>query len=112
MAKVKKPTNETPEEELVRRNKEIVSGVATRNEKVSFDRKMHNMVTLLAQLQPLEQTISDLLAKKIPITDKIQQLRSEMVITCVHPITHLVDHNQYIVCKFCNKKFTIPSVSQ
>jgi hypothetical protein len=109
MARDKKPLDETPEEEQIRRNKEVVAFAATRNEKVSFDRKMTNMVTLLTKLKPIEDEITDLLAKKIPIMDEIQELRNEMVTSCVHPITHLVDHGEHIVCKFCNRKFTIPS---
>ncbi|PPD53422.1 MAG: hypothetical protein CTY12_04900 [Methylotenera sp.] len=107
MARLKKPENETENEALVRREKETIANNATRNEKVSWDRKMDNMVSLLALLQPIEEQITDLTAQKMPIIDRIQALRTDMVKECVHPYTHLVHHEDYIVCKFCDKKFTI-----
>lgn len=107
MARLKKPENETEDEALVRREKETIANNATRNEKVSWDRKMDNMVSLLALLQPIEDQITDLTAQKMPIIDRIQELRKDMVKECVHPYTHLVHHDDYIVCKFCDRKFTL-----
>lgn len=107
MARLKKPENETPEEAIIRHAKEQVANKASRNEKVSWDRKMDNMVTLLSELQPLEDQILDLVAKKMPIIDKIQLLRNEMVKDCVHPFTHQVFHDDHIVCKFCERKFNV-----
>ena len=107
MARLKKPENETENEALIRREKETIANNATRNEKVSWDRKMDNMVSLLAQLEPIENQITDLMAQKLPIIDKIQSLRNDMVRECVHPFTHLVHHDDYVVCKFCNKKSAI-----
>lgn len=107
MSRAKKPENETANEAEIRRVKETIANNATRNEKVSFDRKMDNMVTLLAKLQPIENQIADLLALKMPIIDGVQALRTLMVNECVHPQTHLVEHDDHIVCKFCNRKFNV-----
>lgn len=107
MARNKRPDNETPDEVIIRRTKETIANAATRNEKVSWDRKMDNMVSLLATLQPIEDQLADLMAQKMPIVDKVQALRNEMVNSCVHPFTHLVFHDEYVVCKFCNKKFSV-----
>lgn len=107
MARLKKPEGETPEEAVIRHAKEQVANNATRNEKVSWDRKMDNMVSLLTELQPLEDQILDLQARKMPIIDKIQSLRQEMVRDCVHPFTHLVHHEDHVVCKFCERKFNV-----
>jgi hypothetical protein len=109
VSRVKKPENETPEESITRKIKETVSNTATRNEKISFDRKMNNMVLLLSQLSPIEDQITELLAKKMPIMDDIQMLRGEMMNSCVHPTTHLVIHQDHVVCKFCDRKFSIPN---
>ena len=109
MARVKKPENETPEEAIIRHAKEQVANSATRNEKVSWDRKMDNMVKLLTDLQPIEDQILDLQAKKMPIIDSVQALRTEMVQSCVHPFTHQVYHDDHIVCKFCERKFNVVS---
>lgn len=110
MARRKRPDNETRDESSVRRQLETVADHATRNEKVSWDRKMDNMVKLLAQLRPIEDQISDLLAKKMPILDDIELLRKEMVTYCVHPYTHLIHKEDHIECKFCSAKISIPSV--
>lgn len=109
MARRKKPDNESVEQAEVRRILETIADNATRSEKVSWDRKMDNMVRLLARLRPIEEKILDLLAEKGPILDEVQSLRKEMVKECVHPYTHLTfnDHDGTIVCKFCERKFAI-----
>lgn len=105
----KKPENETPDEAIIRRAKEFVTNTATRNEKTSWHRKMNRMVSLIAELQPIEEEIVELLAKKMPVVDKITELRSIMLKDCIHPFTHLVHHDNHIVCKFCEKKFSTGS---
>lgn len=112
MARRKKPEGETTEQARTRRAIESISNAATRSEKVSWDRKMDNMVKLLATLRPIEEKIIDLMAEKQPIFDKIAELRLDMVHDCVHPFTHLVlkqnDDGEYIECKFCQRKFRAP----
>lgn len=110
MSRRKKPENETPSEAKVRRTLEAIADNATRGEKVSWDRKMDNMVSILATLQPIEDQILELMAKKLPILDDISDLRKEMVRDCVHPYHLLaVDPNGSgtVSCKFCNKTFTV-----
>lgn len=109
MARRKKPDNESVEQAEVRHILETIADNATRSEKVSWDRKMDNMVRLLARLRPIEEKILDLLAEKGPILDEVQSLRKEMVKECVHPYTHLTfnDSDGTIVCKFCERKFAI-----
>ena len=108
MSRYKKPGDETPEETSIRKIKEAVANSASRNMKVSFDRKMNNMVTLLALLDPIETQITELLAQKMPIIDNIQTLRLEMLQECIHPATHLVVKDDHVLCKFCERKFSIP----
>lgn len=109
MARRKKPEGETNDQAEVRRILETIADTATRSEKVSWDRKMDNMVSLLAKLRPIEEQILDLLAQKGPLLDEVQVLRKEMVRECVHPYTHLTfnEHDDTITCKFCERKFTI-----
>lgn len=108
MAKRKKPDNETAEEQSVRQLMETIADNATRSEKVSWDRKMDNMVSLLAKLKPIEEKIIDLMAEKTPIIDEITTLRKEMVRDCIHPFTHLVHKGENVAeCKFCGKTFKV-----
>lgn len=108
MARRKKPENETPEQTKTRRMLEAVSDSATRGEKVSWDRKMDNMVSLLSTLKPIEDQIIDLMTQKMPIIDEITALRREMVRDCVHPYTHLQSQpDGSVQCKFCMKSFQV-----
>ena len=109
MARRKKPENETPAEQRVRRIKEAISNHANRSEKVSWNRKMDNMVKLIAKLRPVEQKILEIMAEeKFPLLDKVQELREIMVKECVHPYEHLVIQFDHVECKFCDKKLSIP----
>ena len=108
MARRKKPENETPDQTKIRHRLETVADSATRGEKVSWDRKMDNMVGLLATLKPIEDKIIDLMAQKMPIIDDIVALRRDMVKECVHPYTHLqTKADGSIQCKFCEKSFQV-----
>lgn len=109
MARRKKPEGETQEQSEIRRTLELISNKANRGEKVAWERKQDNMIKLLAQIRPIEDKILDLMAEKTPILDQVHELRKDMVTECVHPITMLTynQHDGIIVCKFCEKKFSI-----
>ena len=111
MPRKKKPEGETPEQARVRRQLETIANTASRSEKISWDRKMDNMVKLIARLRPIEEKIMDLMAEKQPIFDEIAELRTEMVNDCVHPFTHLVfkttENGDTIQCKFCMRHFKV-----
>lgn len=113
MARRKKPEGESAQQASHRRALETIANSSSRSEKLSWDRKMDNMVKLLASLRPIEDQIMDLLAKKQPLYDQVAELRSEMVYDCVHPFTHLAikthEGNEFVECKFCMKKFSIPN---
>ena len=111
MARRKTPENETPEQREERLVKEAIANKADRSEKVSWNRKMDNMVKLMAELTPIEEEILDLQAKKMPIFDAIQELREVMVSECVHPYEYLTIHDDHAVCKFCGKKISKPNAS-
>lgn len=86
----------------------VITSSASQSEKTSWNRKMDKMIKLLAQLQPLEQQIMDLISKKQPIFDAVKVLRNTMVNECIHPKQHLHIKPDYIECKFCLKKIQIP----
>lgn len=109
MARRKKPENETPEETLIRQQLEYVANSSTRSEKTSWNRKLDNMVKLIAILRPIEEQILDLMAQKMPVIDDVTALRLTMVKECVHPIDDLVYKEDHIVCKFCDKRIGIPN---
>ena len=108
MPRRKKPENETAEDAIIRRQNESIADHAERSEKVAWDRKMDNMVSLLAKLKPIEDKIIDLIAEKMPIMDQIAELRRDLVKDCVHPYMHLQNRaDGTVMCKFCNKAFTL-----
>lgn len=107
MARRKRPEGETPEQTASRQTLEKIADAATRSEKVAWDRKMDNMVSLIAKLRPIEDQILELMSAKQPILDDIAELRREMVRDCVHPYTHLVDKGIHQECKFCGRTFRV-----
>jgi hypothetical protein len=112
MARKKKPIGETTEQADERRELELVANTSNRSEKTSWNRKMNNMVSLLAELRPLEDQIMELALAKQEIFDRIQVLRNVMVRECVHPFEQLVHKNNHAECKFCLKKVSIPRGSK
>ena len=108
MARRKKPENESPEEERTRKILEFISNASDRSEKTSWNRKMDNMVKLLAKLRPIEEKIIELQGEKMPIFDEVQVLRETMTKECVHPYQHLTLFEDHVVCKFCNRRIRIP----
>jgi len=108
MTRRKKPEGETFDEARIRQLFELIANKATRSEKMSWDRKMDNMVKLISKLKPLEDQMLALIAKKTPILDEIQVQRNDMVHGCVHSFEYLVYANDHIVCKFCNRKISLP----
>lgn len=113
MAKKKRPENETMDEATQRQILEQVANFATRSEKTSWNRKMDNMVKLLAELHPIEEKILKIiLEEKQPLMDAVNELRGTMVKECIHPYDQLVLHDDYIECKFCGRKLNIPNDEQ
>jgi len=110
MARMKKPESETEQEAVIRRQLEAVSNSSNRSEKTSWNRKMDNMVKLIAKLRPIELKMIDLHAEKLPILDDIEALRSLMTKECVHPYDQLAYKDDHIVCKFCGNTIRLPDV--
>ena len=113
MARKKKPENETDEQREQRLLFESVANHANRSEKTSWNRKMDNMIKLIAQLRPIEEKIMEIYRdEKQPLLDKIAELREVMVKDCVHPYEHLVLKDGYVECKFCGKRLIVPNASE
>lgn len=108
MARIKKPKDESPEQQEIRQLGEAIANKATRGEKTSWNRKMDNMVKLVATLEPIEDEILELIkSKKLPIMDQLTKLRQTMVKECVHPFEYISQPSTddgIITCRFCNKK--------
>ena len=108
MARKRKPKNETEDEGLIRQTLETVSNVANRSEKTSWNRKMNNMVKLMSKLTPIENKILELQAQKEPLLDQVAELRGTMIHECIHPFEYLVYKEDHILCKFCERRLSLP----
>lgn len=83
---------------------EAVAAMASRGDTTSWNRKMDNMVKLLASLRPIEEQIYKLRAEQQQVFDEVSALRKLMVTECIHPIEHLVVTDGVVVCKFCERR--------
>ena len=106
----RKLKNESPAQTKVRQQLEKVANHAPRSDKTSWNRKNENMGKLVEKIRPLEQAILGIIKRQTPLYDEIAVLREEMVRTCIHPYDLLIHKEDYIVCKFCNSKISIPKV--
>lgn len=81
-----------------------VSNFRNKNEKASWMRKKRNLETLVEELSPLEVEFRSVAQLKEEIIDKINEIRDEMVVECIHPLDYLVHHGTFITCRFCETK--------
>lgn len=89
------------------RQLDTIANISTREEKAAWNRKLEKMNKLLEKLQPIEDKIIELNIEKIPIFDEVSQLRVLMVNSCIHPEDQLIVTDEYVDCKFCNKRITL-----
>jgi DNA-binding protein H-NS len=79
-----------------------------KNEKLAWVRKRKRLEEVVQkELQPIEDQIIDLINKKQPVIQEINDLRKVMIKDCVHPEDYLVHHGAHIECKFCDRKIYI-----
>lgn len=79
-----------------------------KNERLSWKRKEKKMQSIIEnKLQPIQDEMLKLIAKKQPIIDEIEKLRAVMVKECIHPKEHLVHKGNFVECKFCNRKLRV-----
>lgn len=87
--------------------KKIIHQQSTQLDKTSWLRKLDNLQNLVTQVNALADKMSEIEAQKIPILDQIAELRQQMVQECIHPVDQLVEHEDYTICKFCEKRINL-----
>jgi len=88
-------------------DKKIISSFTNISDKNSWLRKFDNMQKLVEEVNAYAEEITEIDKKMLPLFDDIAILRNTMVDECIHPIDQLVEHDDHVECKFCNKKFTV-----
>jgi hypothetical protein len=88
-------------------DKKIISSFTNISDKNSWLRKFDNMQKLVDEVNAYAEEITEIDKKMLPLFDDIAILRNTMVDECIHPIDQLVEHDDHVECKFCNKKFTV-----
>lgn len=96
--------------ELATKHIAAVAAHHGKNEKLAWKRKVKKMMGLIGEVGIVEQEILELVLKKQPTLDEIAILRAEMTKECIHPKDHLVHLGTYLMCKFCEKKISIPRI--
>ena len=83
-------------------------GSFSKADKIMFARKREEMDEVLSRLREAEIEIQELIAKKQPLMDQLEEMRQKIVPICVHPTNLLVENaDGTISCKFCNKKIRV-----
>lgn len=104
MARQKRAEDETAAQADERRLMEKISNTANRSDKVSWNRKMDNMIKLVGKVNGLQGQIQTLELEKEPVLDDIAVLRATMINECVHPYDQLVFVEGNVShCKFCDR---------
>lgn len=81
-----------------------ISNFRNKNEKASWMRKKRNLETLVEEISLLEDDLRAITQQKQEIIDKINVIRDEMIVECIHPLDYLVHHGTYVICRFCETK--------
>lgn len=85
----------------------LINNQFTQLDKSNWQRRYEKMQKLVAEVNQLADQIITLEAQKIPILDEIAETRELMVQECVHPKEFLIEQDDYITCKFCDRKFSV-----
>ncbi len=89
------------------KQKKLISNQFDQSDKNIWMRKYHTMQNKIAEANAIADKILALEEQKMPILDEIVELRNSMVNECIHPSEHLVEYPEFILCKFCEKKFVV-----
>lgn len=96
----------------IQRTIDAIADRTKRADKLAWNRRMDTMISLLAEVRPIEEQLTDLQVARREIHDRIAAHRKQMVVDCIHPVDQLVAHadhrGDYVECKFCGIKFTAP----
>ena len=89
------------------KNIKKVANTANISDKQSWNRKFDNLQKLINDVNTIGDKILELESSKSPIIDDISILRNQMIQECIHPHEFLLELEDHVICKFCNKKFNI-----
>jgi hypothetical protein len=81
-----------------------------KNEKLAWKRRVKKMMGLIDEMKVVDEQILELSRSKQPTIDEVALLRSEMVKECIHPRDHLVHAGTFLLCKFCERRISIPRI--
>lgn len=95
-------------EEQKEKDLKAASNFKTKNEKLSFNRRQKKIEALVEELEPLDDELMSIQARRQEKLDAIAAIRQLLVKECVHPKNSLVHKGNLIECKFCNAKLSIP----
>jgi hypothetical protein len=96
-------------EEQIQSDLNAISSGKNKNERLSWKRKYDKLQEMINnEIQPLEDLILKTLEKKMHAIDRLADLRKQMVKECVHPKNNLIHKGDYVECKFCNAKLSLP----
>lgn len=87
--------------------KKIIAQQSTQLDKTSWNRKYENLQKLIAQVNDFADQIMVIENQKLPYVDEINTLRAQMVQECIHPVEFLIEKDDIVECKFCNKRIKV-----
>jgi len=109
MSKNRVPETETQDEKVKRKECEALNTFSSKKENMSWTRLHDKMKKIIAKLEPIEAEIRELQVGRMATLDELQELRAKMVKDCIHPMHMLIHCDDYIICKFCENKFSVPT---
>lgn len=81
---------------------------ATKNERIAWNRKHKKLSTMIEEkISPIEDKILELIMEKQTHIDVVTELRDILIKECVHPREFLVNNDDHVLCKFCNRKLNV-----
>lgn len=87
---------------------DIISSIPDKSEVRSWERKCVAMSRLIAELEPLSDQILALMKERQPLIDQVEELRHQMTQECIHAKEHLVQYDDHVHCRFCERKLVLP----
>lgn len=81
-----------------------VANHASKSDRAAWMRRVKRLDDLIKQLEPVEDKLLELLHTREKLTQQLNEVREDLVANCIHPEEHLVSHNGYVVCKYCERK--------
>lgn len=93
-------------------SKEYIASLPDRSEVRSWERKCVTMQRLLDELAPIEEQMFEIMRERLPLVNQIEDLRFQMTQECIHPVEHLVEKDDHVICKFCDRRLVITAKNE